>query len=202
YGGPELAIKTLNFNFGMDIEDYVTVNFAQLADVIDVVDGATVDLTEDERLAANENMQTIGISNQDIKRGTSGVVRLNGTQAVAYSRIRVIGGDTQRTDRQREVLNSLFSDIKQKKTIEYPGLVKKILPMVVTSLSYTDIIGLAPIMLKGDIPLVQTSFPHKINQAKGQTINGTWYFVYDLEKAQDVLHKFIYEDIHPDDQTE
>ena len=27
YGGPEQAIRTINQNFGLDIQDYVTVNF-------------------------------------------------------------------------------------------------------------------------------------------------------------------------------
>lgn len=43
YGGPELAIRTLNENFGLDVTDYVAVNFDSLAEVIDAMGGVEVE---------------------------------------------------------------------------------------------------------------------------------------------------------------
>ena len=53
YGGPELAIRTLNENFGLDVTDYVAVNFDSLAEVIDAMGGVEVDVTEAERQQIN-----------------------------------------------------------------------------------------------------------------------------------------------------
>ena len=47
-GGPELAIKTLNTIFGLDISEYATVNFYGMADIIDAVGGIDVELAEGE----------------------------------------------------------------------------------------------------------------------------------------------------------
>ena len=57
YGGPELAIQTLNENFGMDVTDYVTVNFESLADIIDEMGGVVVDVTEEERYQVNAYLE-------------------------------------------------------------------------------------------------------------------------------------------------
>ena len=65
-GGPELAIKTINQNFGLDISDYATVNFFGMADLIDVVGGIEVELTPGEVVpvtagdyALNETIRSI-----------------------------------------------------------------------------------------------------------------------------------------------
>ena len=59
YGGPELAIRTLNENFGLDVTDYVAVNFDSLAEVIDAMGGGEVDVTEAERRQIdNDDMRT------------------------------------------------------------------------------------------------------------------------------------------------
>ena len=197
YGGPELAIKTLNYNFQMNIEDYVTVNFEQLASVIDAAGGVDITITEAERVSANKNIREISSTEPLIQE--SGTVHLTGAQAVGYSRIREIGGDDARTNRQRTVLNALFEKALTLSWTEYPGLAKEIIPMVKTSLTYGDIMQLATIMTKSPT-LEQTAFPHEKSGAHGETINGTWYYVYDLDLASQMLHTFIYEDIHPDDQ--
>ena len=44
--GPENAIKTLNMNFDLDIQHYVSVNFLALVRVVDQLDGITVDVNK------------------------------------------------------------------------------------------------------------------------------------------------------------
>ena len=51
YGGPKLAIETLNRNFDLNITDYITVNFSALTDVVDALGGISIDITEDEQRA-------------------------------------------------------------------------------------------------------------------------------------------------------
>lgn len=188
YGGPELAIQTLNENFDMDITDYVTVNFDSLAEVIDEMGGVMVDVTEAERQQVNAYL----LSGAPLQE--TGYVNLNGPQAVSYSRIRKIDSDTMRASRQREVLASLFEKAKEINPLEYPAYVRKFAPMVETSLSNEEILKIASVGLK-DLTLEQGGFPNDYIASTGQTIGSVWYYVYDLAQAKDMLHQWIYEDI-------
>ena len=96
FGGPQLAIKTLNENFNLNIEDFVAVNFDSLPEIIDMIGGVTVDITSEEV------SHIPGIS-------SAGTYNLNGAQALSYSRIRyATGGDYVRT---RETKNNIDKDI-------------------------------------------------------------------------------------------
>lgn len=188
YGGPELAVQTLNENFDMDITDYVTVNFDSLADIIDEMGGVTIDVTEAERQQINAYLRR-GKPLKEI-----GMVNLTGAEAVSYSRIRKIDSDTMRASRQREVLSALFDKALDINPLNYPSYVRKFSPMVETSLSNDEILKMATVALKNPT-LEQAAFPNDHIQSGGQTIDGTWYYVYDLEQATDMLQQYIYEDI-------
>ena len=190
YGGAELAVQTLNENFGMDITDYVTVNFDSLADIIDEMGGVTIDVTEEERYQINVYLR------RGAALAETGMVNLNGPQAVSYSRIRKIDSDNMRASRQREVLAALFDKALEINPLSYPAYVRKFSPMVETSLSNDEILKIAKVGLKGSsLSLEQAAFPNDYIQSGGQTINGGWYYVYDLDQATDMLHQYIYEDI-------
>lgn len=188
YGGPELAIQTLNQNFGMDIKDYVTVNFESLADIIDEMGGVMIDVTEEERYQVNAYLQ------RGEPLSETGMVNLTGAQAVSYSRIRKIDSDSMRASRQREVLAALFDKALDINPLNYPSYVRKFAPMVETSLSNDEILKIATVGLKSPT-LEQAAFPNDYIYSTGQTINGGWYYVYDLEQATDMLQQYIYEDI-------
>ena len=188
YGGPELAIQTLNENFGMDVTDYVTVNFESLADIIDEMGGVMIDVTEEERFQINAYLQR-GEPLKEI-----GMVNLTGAQAVSYSRIRKIDSDSMRASRQREVLAAMFDKALDINPLNYPSYVRKFAPMVETSLSNDEILKMATVGLKNPT-LEQAAFPNDHIYSSGQTIDGGWYYVYDLEQATDMLHQYIYEDI-------
>ena len=108
FGGPELAIQTINTNFGLNIEDFVSVNFSSLPKIIDLLGGVDINITAEEV----PHIQGIDIE---------GPHTLTGEQALSYSRIRyATGGDFVRTDRQRTVLNSLLSKFSQMPVTSYP----------------------------------------------------------------------------------
>lgn len=188
YGGPELAIQTLNENFGLDITDYVTVNFESLADIIDEMGGVMIDVTEEERYQINAYLQ------RGEPLSETGMVNLTGAQAVSYSRIRKIDSDSMRASRQREVLAALFDKALEINPLNYPSYVRKFAPMVETSLSNEEILKIAAVGLKNPT-LEQAAFPNEHISSAGQTIDGVWYYVYDLAQAKDMLHQYIYEDI-------
>ncbi len=193
-GGEELAIKTINHNFNMNIEDYVALNFNQLAGIVDALGGVEVEITEAERRNANkyikEMADEVGEEADLIKE--SGNVTLYGYQAVAYSRIRYVGNsDFERTERQREVMRKLMDKALDAGFMRYPSLIRALLPMVETSLSNEEIIKIAgTVLVSGRPEFEEGRFP-----IDGSYKTNEFYaMVYDLEEASEKLHSFIYDD--------
>ncbi len=187
YGGPELAIRTINENFNLNIRDYAFVNFNSFEKLVDTVGGVDVELNTAEIEEINKNVSSSKINGP-------GVHHLNGRQALAYTRIRKIGnGDYERTERQRKVINELFERGKNVKASQYPDLVNSVFPYVETSFSKMEIVKLGTYVLTNNIrTLEQTRFP-KDEHSKGQYIGKLWYLVTDLESTEKEIHKFIYE---------
>lgn len=198
YGGPELAIRTINQNFNMDIQEFVTVNFAQLANIIDYVGGVYVNVDEDERQVLNDyipELQSLGISAEPVEQ--AGYQLLTGGQAVAYSRDRYTGSDMDRTERQREVLNSLFDSVSQMDLTKLPGLASMVLSQCTTSLSVDEMLDLGTWAATSGPSFGQSALPNGECNARGQYIGTRWYYVYDLNTATEILHDYIYQDINP-----
>lgn len=190
YGGAELAIQTINENFGLDITDYVTVNFDSLAEIIDAFGGIELEISEAER----EQINAYLLSGEPLRQ--SGLVQLNGPQAVSYSRIRKIDSDTMRAARQRKVLSCLFEKALELNPISYPSYVRKFAPMVETSLGNDEILQLASAVMKGGgLTLEQAGFPNEYIPYEGKTVDGAWYYVYDLGQARDMLRQYLYQNV-------
>ncbi|SFA81442.1 LCP family protein [Clostridium frigidicarnis] len=202
FGGPELAIKTINKNFNLNITDFVSVDFAHMQKVIDALGGVEIDVKPEEVKIANQyvvELAKLGRTDPDYI-DKAGKQTLSGMQALSYTRIRYVGnGDFERTDRQRRVLEALFDKIKNAGPTEFPKIVSDLLPMVTTSLSSTDIMKLgSDLLLKGVTNLEQERFPVDGDYVDGgKTINGVWYLPFDEKATKDKLHKYIFEDIKP-----
>ena len=206
YGGPQLAVKTLNQVFDLNITEYATANFNQMAQMIDAVGGVEIDVTESERLQANINIKEqsrmAGLSEDYIK--TAGLQNLNGTQAVAYARIRRVqtsegqGDDFGRTDRQREVMAKMFDKVENMNVLQYPELARKFLPLVETSLDMNDLFDLGGIMLR-DVEFVEARFPTNQDLIGNGSIyvHGEQCLNVDLTAMKDRLQAFIYMDTDP-----
>jgi LCP family protein required for cell wall assembly len=84
-GGFDALYDTLEHNFGVQIDNGVAVNFASFQKVIDAVGGVEIELTAAEADHLNMQNYTWGLF--------EGVNILTGETALAYSRIRALGGD-------------------------------------------------------------------------------------------------------------
>ena len=192
YGGPELTMRTINECFGMNISDYVLINITGLADVIDILGGVDLDVTEDERLALNRGLFDLSSRSGMEELEQSGEnVHLNGNQAVAYARIRRIDSDYQRTERQRTVLTAIASRLKENGAAVL-GMVTSLLPYVETNLDPGELITLATVGLQIDLDAVeQLRLPADGTYDSG-TFNGVWCIKPDFEKNTGILYDFIY----------
>mgnify|MGYP000078493237 CR=1 FL=1 len=61
-------LKTINENFDMNIQGFVTVNFSQLAEIIDYLGGINIAVTEEEREVANRLIQELGVSANRLRK--------------------------------------------------------------------------------------------------------------------------------------
>ena len=198
YGGAALAVKTLNENFNLDITEYVTVNYEQMAAVVDAVGGITIDVTEAERRQINDNIREFYKDKGDFLYKSGEGIQLSGQQAVGFARIRKIDSDQARTGRQREVLMAIFDKAMNMNVLRYPALAKAMIPMVTTSFTYSDILEFLPIMTSGEAVIDETMIPGEKDNPKNAMIDGIYYMQYDLDLATQHIHDFIYNDIHPD----
>ena len=203
YGGPEQAIRTINQNFGLDIQDYVTVNFASMAKIVDAFGGVNIDLTEEEVEQVNINMRDLAATSPDSMAGDVSTyaplsagegVLLNGDEAVAYGRIRAIDNDNGRVERQQEVLSALLSKASSISKLEYPSIIQQLAPLCETSLTFDKMIGLAQIALTG-FDIERLSIPSDVEgYASDYCEGGGWMWTYDTDVAAQHIHEFIYED--------
>lgn len=203
FGGPELAINTINQNFQMNIQDYATVNFAKMADIIDLVGGIDLEITRFEW----EYTNGIGQSTYNTKTRKEyedlegpGQVHMNGKQAVSYARIRS-DSDVARAERQRTVLSLVVEKIKGMSVFKYPNLLKQMLGFVETSMSYDEIMGFIPMVSK-TITISQETVPdEEKDNAKGGNYGNylpdynvyEWVWKFDIDAAAERIHQFIYE---------
>jgi len=204
YGGPQLAIRTLNENFDLNVRDYVTVDFFNLEKIINSLGGVTIDVASDEVDEINKYMnETAAIEKKSVTRITSsGSQNLNGMQAVAYTRIRYLKGDDfKRTERQRTVLTAMLTKIQTAGVTKFPSIVSDLLPLTQTSMNSMDIISLGTkVVASKSTTLEQARFPSDGNWA-AQTISGVSYLVANMQTMTEQIHKFIYEDINPAAKT-
>lgn len=200
YGGPELAIKTINQNFGTDIRDYVTVDFFALESIIDSIGGIQMDVKPEEVDYVNKYMQeTAHIQKKEITPlEIDGMQTLNGLQAVAYARIRYVGnGDFERTERQRRVLTAMLEKVKSQGKSAIPQLLLQVSPHIETSLTRSDMLSLGYEYFKQQpLTLEQERFPMDGDWTSAM-INGGWYMKADWSLLKEQVTNYIYQDIHP-----
>lgn len=128
FGGTKLLKKTLEHNFGLYIDGSIEVDFSHFSEIIDHLGGVEIQLRQDEANTVNK---------QTGSNLSEGLQKLNGAQALAYSRIRNldIDGDFSRTDRQRKVISALVEAFRDIRIAELTPLLNDLLPMITTDLN-------------------------------------------------------------------
>lgn len=148
FGGAGLLLHTIQENFKIPVENYIAVDFFSFVDVIDKLGGVSIDISDEERKVANEYIKEInwlkGLPVEDGLIDRAGAQILNGKQTLGYVRIRYVGNaDFGRTDRQRLVLEQVFSKIKAESWSGQKELLDTFLPEVRTNLSKGRLLSLA-----------------------------------------------------------
>lgn len=194
YGGPELAVQTLNKNLDLNISEYVTVNWEGLTRAIDMLGGVTVHVEENELETLNgvlaEQISVNGIASDGVY--TTGDVTLNGAQATAYSRIRSTDqGDITRTERQREVLSAMIAKAKQSDVGTLNKMIDEIFPYIGTSITEDQMYTLVTGLMQYQLGETQ-GFPFKFD-AYNDSAKGACLAPVDLNENVKTLQLFLFD---------
>lgn len=211
-GGPQLAIKTLNTVYDLDISEYATVNFYGIMNIVDSVGGIEITITPKELELINYSIKNyssrLGLSYEENKLNNSGTQHVNGIQAMAYTKIRITPNsdgtkyDYGRTDRQRYVLEQIFNKAVKLDIPQIVELIKTLTPFCETSLSYTEMLGLAASVLLDSPTFEDTRVPFTEYVMDDPKNNIGDVVYYDLDFAAKLIHSYIYEDITPEKYIE
>ncbi len=210
-GGAKQAISMLNMNLDMDITDFVTVGFDAVIHVVDAVGGVEINVTEAEIKDLNNyqismvgkqtGLNAKGEPNFEAREGIDytpvtkpGLQTLNGLQATAYSRIRYVGGDGARTERQRTVLTQMAKKAMQLKPATINEIANAVFSEIATSLSIQEILSLLADIASYDIG--ETSgFPFAEHvKMNGRVGSQSVVVPIDLTKNVTLLHEFLFDE--------
>ena len=188
YGGAQLLMDTIEYNFGVNIDDYVMVNYDVFIDLVNLLGGITInDVTAKEAKYMQDQ-----VNRPKFKEGTN--KNVDGRTAMWYCRIRYLDNDFARTQRQRKVIGSIISKVTKTNPFKLIDIVKQVLPNISTSIDRNDLLSLG----------INAFFSYIRYDIEQQQIpaEGTWWNerVYgqdvlkmNFDKNKTILKEFIYE---------
>ena len=197
-GGPELVMETIKYNFDVNIEKYIMINFAGFEAIFDQIGGVEIDVKEYQLHELNKYIgQATGGGDCPVEK--AGLQILNGKQALSYARIRKgVGDDYERTERQREVLFKVAEKLQKTDVIKYFSIANKMLDYLRTNIEIMDGLNMAYTISKfSNLETEQLSIPvHEL--CVDEEFNGNMALRMDRYENALILNDFIFNDTLPD----
>ncbi len=135
YGGYKELFATVERNFAIEVDKFVQVNFASFKDIVNIVGGVDIYVTEQEAKVMNESLN----AQNKLTDTSAGKKHLNAEQALVYVRIRKRAGDDfGRTERQRKLILAIAEQIKTSNVGEINELLTTMLSKVTTNLTKAE----------------------------------------------------------------
>lgn len=201
HGGEALLRQTLENNFGVRIDRSVTVHFAQLAKLIDHAGGVEIDVAPRELSQLNDIIvrynKRSGTARMSGVVEKAGLQRLNGKQALSYSRIRKIDSDFARTGRQQQVLSALLTQVQTLSPLKQAALAVAALSDVQTDLSLGDLTALLPLLRREQAVSLRSAHVPFDGAFSDETIDGMMVLRPNLERNRQKLTRFLNEPLNP-----
>jgi len=185
YGGPLLAIKTVNELLGVNIARYCSVNFLGFAEVVNLLGGVELTLSEGEARLS-------GAEKSDLPQ------RLSGYQTLEYSRIRALDNNFGRNERQRKVLNALLEQARGQDRDTVMQAITESLRWMSTNLTAEEALTLAMGALNNQKQLELLSLPPEGKYRFARTQGGASVIEFNQNTVRDAFHQFVYGQDSPD----
>ena len=198
-GGPEQAVAALNKNLDLDIEHYATFNWRAVADVITMLGGVDIDITQKEFRYMNAYIHETSIESKVNEKNPAaeyikgpGMQHLDGVQAVAYARLRYMDDDFTRTKRQREVISQVLANAKKADLATLTNVIDTVLPQIAFNVDVGDILELAKGVNRYNI-VGSEGFPYDLTtQMMGK--KGDCVIPQSLASNVTKLHAYLFND--------
>lgn len=177
FGGMELLDETLETNFGVQVDANIEVDFSGFSSIIDTLGGVDINLTQAEA-------DYMGLS--------AGLQHMDGETALSYARIRYIDSDFGRTERQRNVLTSVYQNIRTLPITQIYALIDTIFPLLTTDMTNAQIVSRAADlfpMLAGS-SLVSCQIPADGTYTYN-TVRGMSVITPDFEANREILKETL-----------
>lgn len=195
YGGAQLTMDTIEYNFGVDIDNYIIIDFNIFTQLVDLLGGITIDdISENEVYYMTNTLSFDGI--------VEGKNTLNGYRALWYCRMRTLDDDFHRTERQRKVIKAVIKQAASTNPLELMEIVKQIVPNISTDIPQAELlslgVGAALSFIRYDI--VQQQIPAEGTWAYDD-IDGASVISINLEPNREVIKSFIFDKYDPENIT-
>ncbi len=196
YGGPDLLEQTLEENFKVHVDRYVAVDFFSFMDVVDVLGGIWLYVSEEEQEVTNDYIWSMNnLMGEEWSADyiwNTGWLKLNGKQTLCYARNRYVGNDYERTERQRKVISQIIAGAKEASPSTLVDLALTILPQITTDMEKAQILSYAAnIGAYMNYEVVSQQIP-AAGTYSGATISGMSVISLDLEDNIEYLQGTIY----------
>lgn len=200
YGGVQLVIDTIEYNYKINIDKYMCVNFSAFTQLIDAIGGVDVEVTEKEANYLNRTWYKWSLTGNQLHFDSGESVHLDGEQALMFCRIRKLDSDVMRTDRQRRVISAVKNQVTDIKPSEISDILSNVLPNITTDLRdyQTTNLAIGALLFYIHYDIEQMSIPY----------TGTWHdesisgvgdaLVFDIDQNANIVKNFIYYDQSPD----
>lgn len=209
YGGAALAVETIEYNFGIKIDNYAMVDFSNFTAIIDAMGGIDLELTADEidyinwQCWKNKQVETrheLNIDDYTFYENDNGdevaKVHLNGRQALWYARDRdSAGSDFDRTSRQRIVINTIFAQLKSSNPFTLMRVVYEIAPLITTDMSKGSVISLGVGLVSYlGYEREELSIPGSDNFSNTWVGDAQVLTIDDMDYEKERLYQFVFEE--------
>lgn len=211
-GGVGELINTINYNFGLDIQNYVCVGFDGFAALVDKIGGIDVELDQKEinfindRISGEHEFEPEIVKKAKRVSASPGLVHLDGAQALIFARNRSTGeggsggDDFTRVGRQQEVLKIIFNKVTSEMNVNSAiGLISFATSNVATNMDVDTMTKLITAMFSGGITFDTTHVPFEgtyknwiqVDKEKN-TSTKTDLLDFDLKDTQKMLSEYLY----------
>lgn len=179
FGGPLLAMKTVNEVLGLNIERYCSINFSGFKEVVDFLGGVTLTLSDAEA-------STLQASH------TTGPQVLSGEQTLSYVRIRSLDSNFGRNDQQRKFLTAVMEQVKNSSFDKIIGAVSAGFKAIATNLTTSEVIALLPALVRNADAMDTLSLPQEGAYKLSTMASGAGVVEFDAVKVRDIFYAFVY----------
>lgn len=170
------AIRTVNYNYSLNVKDYIAVDFEEMQKLIDYIGGVDVVFGPEDTRYSNSHM--------------------NGKEALSYSRDRS-DSDTFRTNRQRRVLTAAYEKVRKMSLAAYPSFVRGCFGMCTTSFTASELLSLCIEVTQGNYSIESYALLEYMDYWGGLIgKEQAFYVVYDLNRASDWIYRTVYEELY------